>query len=69
MLIKNENDRGKYHARLYREAEFVSECEHVSLVQLISFCCGIDVITTDEVRAILEKKGILYCVVNNANDA
>ncbi len=49
-----------YHARLYRAAEFVTRRKNVNLVQLVSFGCGIDAITTDEVRAILESKGKLY---------
>ena len=49
-----------YHARLYRAAEFVSRRKDVDLVQLVSFGCGIDAITTDEVRAILESRGKLY---------
>ena len=49
-----------YHSRLYRAAEYVCEHEDMQLVQLVSFGCGIDAVTTDEVRAILEEKGKLY---------
>lgn len=49
-----------YHARLYNAAKFVTEKENAELVQLVSFGCGIDAITTDEVRAILEDAGKLY---------
>lgn len=49
-----------YHARLYRAAEYATKNKDVNLVQLVSFGCGIDAITTDEVRAILEKAGKLY---------
>ena len=49
-----------YHARLYRAAQFCTEHKNVNLVQLVSFGCGLDAITTDEVRAILEKNGKLY---------
>ena len=49
-----------YHARLYNAARFVTECKNAQLVQLVSFGCGIDAITTDEVRAILEDGGKLY---------
>ena len=49
-----------YHARLYRAAEYVLDKPDVNLVQLVSFGCGIDAITTDEVRSILEKHGKLY---------
>ena len=49
-----------YHARLYRAAEFAAKHESAELVQLVSFGCGIDAITSDEVRAILEKNSKLY---------
>ncbi len=52
-----------YHARLYAAARFVADAPEdldVLLVQLVSFGCGVDAITSDEVRAILEKKGRLY---------
>ena len=49
-----------YHARLYRAADFVSERKNMNLVQLVSFGCGLDAITTDQVRAILERNGKLY---------
>ncbi|MBQ9112263.1 MAG: 2-hydroxyacyl-CoA dehydratase [Clostridia bacterium] len=49
-----------YHARLYRAARFASENKDVQLVQLVSFGCGVDAITTDEVRSILEEKGKFY---------
>ncbi|MDE6504980.1 MAG: acyl-CoA dehydratase activase, partial [Clostridia bacterium] len=49
-----------YHARLYRAADFAAKRKNVNLVQLVSFGCGLDAITTDEVRAILEKNGKLY---------
>ena len=49
-----------YHARLYRAARFACENQDVQLVQLVSFGCGVDAITTDEVRRILEDAGKLY---------
>ena len=49
-----------YHARLYAAAKYASENADVELVQLVSFGCGIDAITTDEVRSILESRGKLY---------
>ena len=49
-----------YHARLYRAAKYVAEHENTELVQLVSFGCGVDAITTDEVRSILEAKGKFY---------
>ncbi len=49
-----------YHARLYRAADFVCHTDNVNLVQLVSFGCGLDAITTDEVRHIMEQNGKLY---------
>ncbi len=51
-----------YHSRLYAAANFVSESDYknINLVQLVSFGCGVDSITTDEVRSILEKNNKIY---------
>ena len=49
-----------YHARLYRAARYACEHKDTQLVQLVSFGCGVDAITTDEVRRILEESDKLY---------
>jgi predicted nucleotide-binding protein (sugar kinase/HSP70/actin superfamily) len=49
-----------YHARMYNAARYVSEHDDTELVQLVSFGCGTDAITTDEMREILERSGKLY---------
>lgn len=49
-----------YHSRLYAAARYVTTQEKMNLVQLVSFGCGVDAITTDEVREILEEKGKIY---------
>ncbi len=49
-----------YHARLYRAARYAAEHNDAELVQLVSFGCGVDAITTDEVRAILENSEKFY---------
>lgn len=49
-----------YHARLYAAAEYVGGQKDMNLVQLVSFGCGVDAITTDEVRSILEANGKIY---------
>ena len=49
-----------YHSRLYRAAQYVTTQPDMELVQLVSFGCGIDAITTDEVRSILESKDKFY---------
>ena len=53
-------DQWTFHARLYRAAAYAAAHEDVDLVQLVSFGCGVDAITTDEVRAILEGAGKYY---------
>ena len=49
-----------YHSRLYSAAKYVLTQPDMNLVQLVSFGCGIDAITTDEVRFILEGGGKIY---------
>ena len=49
-----------YHSRMYTAAEYVSHFKDMELVQLVSFGCGVDAITTDEVRSILERHGKIY---------
>ncbi len=49
-----------YHSRLYAAAKYVGTQEDMNLVQLVSFGCGVDAITTDEVREILEGQGKIY---------
>lgn len=49
-----------YHARMYNAAQFVAHQKHMELIQLVSFGCGIDAITTDEVKEILRSNNKLY---------
>ena len=49
-----------YHSRLYAAAKYIGDIEDMNLIQLVSFGCGVDAITTDEVRSILEEKGKIY---------
>ena len=51
-----------YHARMYAAAKYIAEHpeEDLHLVQLVSFGCGVDAITTDEARSILESAGRDY---------
>lgn len=49
-----------YHARMYNAARFVTTQPDMQMVQLVSFGCGTDAITTDEMRSILESGGKLY---------
>lgn len=49
-----------YHSRLYSAAKYIKNHKNMNLVQLVSFGCGVDAITTDEVRRILEEEGKIY---------
>ena len=49
-----------YHQRLFSAAKYVSEQNDMYLVHLVSFGCGLDALTTDEVRSMLEHYGHLY---------
>ena len=49
-----------YHARLYAAARYCCTQKDMDLVQLVSFGCGVDAITSDETREILQAGGKLY---------
>ena len=51
-----------YHSRMYAAAQYVADQQdpNLNLVQLVSFGCGVDAITTDEVRRILEEQDKIY---------
>lgn len=50
-----------YHSRMYAAAKYVTGSDRdINLVQLVSFGCGVDAITTDEIRSILENAGRIY---------
>ena len=56
-------DQWVFHSRLYNAAEFVSKRDDLELIQLFSFGCGLDAVTTDQVEEILEKSNKLYTVL------
>ena len=56
-------DQWMYHSRLYRAASFVSTRKDLDLVQLNSFGCGLDAVTTDQVSDILTKRNKIYTVL------
>lgn len=56
-------DQWVYHSRLYRAAEKVGDSKALEMVQLNSFGCGIDAVTTDQVNEILHRKGKIYTVL------
>ena len=54
------NDQWMYHTRLYAAANFVKEKDNLDLIQLNSFGCGLDAVTTDQVNEILAGSGKIY---------
>jgi len=53
-------DQWMYHSRLYAAANFVKTRNNLDLIQLNSFGCGLDAVTTDAVSDILTKSGKIY---------
>lgn len=56
-------DQWVYHARLYAAADFVGKHPNLELVQLNSFGCGVDAVTTDQVEEILSSFGKMYTLI------
>ena len=56
-------DQWMYHSRLYAAAAFVKTQDNLDLVQLNSFGCGLDAVTTDQVSDILTRSGKIYTVL------
>ena len=56
----NVMDQWMYHSRLYAAANFVKTKENLDLIQLNSFGCGLDAVTTDQVADILTGSGKIY---------
>ena len=57
------NDQWVYHSRLYTAAQFAATRDDMELIQLNSFGCGLDAVTTDQVCEILEQCGKMYTVL------
>ena len=53
-------DQWMYHSRLYAAANYVKTTENLDLIQLNSFGCGLDAVTTDAVKDILSNSGKIY---------
>ena len=53
-------DQWVYHSRLYAAASFVSGEPNIELIQLNSFGCGLDAVTSDQVGQILENNGKIF---------
>ena len=56
-------DQWTYHSRLYRAAEFVTTQPDLELIQLTSFGCGLDAVTSDQVAELLQARGKIYTLI------
>ncbi len=56
-------DQWMYHTRLYAAAKVATQRNDLDLIQLNSFGCGLDALTTDQVQEILESAGKIYTVL------
>lgn len=56
-------DQWVYHTRLYAAATYVSKQKNLELVQLNSFGCGLDAVTSDQVKEILERSGKISTLI------
>ena len=56
----NVMDQWMYHSRLYAAANFVKTKDNLDLIQLNSFGCGLDAVTTDQVADILTRSDKIY---------
>ena len=56
-------DQWMFHSRLYAAADFVGRHDNLELVQINSFGCGVDAVTTDEVEEILTSFGKMYTLI------
>ncbi|NLL80288.1 MAG: 2-hydroxyacyl-CoA dehydratase [Clostridiales bacterium] len=54
------SDQWMYHSRLYAAASYVKTVDNLDLIQLNSFGCGLDAVTTDQVNDILSGSGKIY---------
>lgn len=56
----NVMDQWMYHSRLYAAANYVKTTDNLDLIQLNSFGCGLDAVTTDQVASILNESDKIY---------
>jgi len=56
-------DQWTYHSRLYRAGSFTADTDNLAILQLVSFGCGVDAITADQLEEIVHSKGRLYAQI------
>ncbi|MDO5702849.1 MAG: 2-hydroxyacyl-CoA dehydratase, partial [Lachnospiraceae bacterium] len=54
------NDQWMYHTRLYAAANYIKKRKDLDIIQLNSFGCGVDAVTTDQVQEIMSRSGRIY---------
>ncbi len=61
-------DQWMYHSRLYQAASYVRDNENLELIQLNSFGCGLDAVTSDQVKEILDNKIYTLIKIDEVNN-
>ncbi len=56
-------DQWTYHSRLYRAGAYAANTENIAVLQLVSFGCGLDAITADQLEELVTLKGRLYAQI------
>ncbi|MDL2284016.1 2-hydroxyacyl-CoA dehydratase [Oxalobacter sp. OttesenSCG-928-P03] len=56
-------DQWTYHSRLYRAGAYAADLKNIAVMQLVSFGCGIDAVTADQLEEIIRRKGGLYAQI------
>lgn len=56
-------DQWTYHARLYRAGAYAASRDNLAVLQLVSFGCGLDAVTSDQLEEIVTTKGGLYAQI------
>lgn len=56
-------DQWTYHSRLYRAGAYAADADNLAVLQLVSFGCGLDAITSDQLEEIVTRKGRLYAQI------
>ena len=56
-------DQWAYHSRLYRAGAYAATVDNLAVLQLVSFGCGLDAITSDQLEEIVTLRGRLYAQI------
>lgn len=56
-------DQWVYHSRMYAAASYIAQQKNLEVIQLNSFGCGLDAVTSDQIKEILEDYGKIYTLI------